>query len=376
MIDNARVLTPSGWSEREETVAFADGVLLAPGERPPESSVLLDAGGHRVVPGIVDVHCEALEQNLAPRNTAVRDEPFALRVAEAQCLAWGVTTPVFTVCAAIEPCARNLSRCRRTMDLAHDARVHFRVELTAIDFLPDGLLDHPAVSLVCFNNHAANAVSGWDVERYLRYVRRVGRLDAGTEARLLRAAARTRDELYDAVHRVARAVRCPLGYHDVEGHELINFCRGQGVRFFEFPVDAGSAEYAAASGAELVMGAHNVVRGGSHNGQADAAELVRSGTCGILCSDYYLPSLFYAPFCLDRENILPLEASWRLVSRNPARLLGLETKGEIRSGADADLLIIAADAHPRILAVVCKGVVRQLSDVCLLRASSRRVRVP
>jgi len=89
----------------------------------------------------------------------------------------------------------------------------------------------------------------------------------------------------------------------------------------------------------VVMGAPNLVRGGSHVGGTSVRDEVAAGRVTVLVSDYYYPSLLRAPFLLAELNIRSLADAWQLVSGNPAKAAGLSgIKGQITLGADADLL--------------------------------------
>jgi alpha-D-ribose 1-methylphosphonate 5-triphosphate diphosphatase len=101
-----------------------------------------------------------------------------------------------------------------------------------------------------------------------------------------------------------------------------------------------------------------VLRGGSHARRIGAAEAVAAGLCTVLTSDYYYPSLLLAPFQLAREGRLPLAQAWDLVSRNPARAVGLEDRGEIAPGQRADLVLIddRDPARPALAATIVGGV--------------------
>jgi alpha-D-ribose 1-methylphosphonate 5-triphosphate diphosphatase len=111
------------------------------------------------------------------------------------------------------------------------------------------------------------------------------------------------------------------------------------VRICEFPLTADCAEKGLARGASVVMGAPNLVRGGSHVGGTSVRDEIAAGRVSILVSDYFYPSLLRAPFLIAELGLLPLEEAWRLVSGNPAEASGLgDRKGRIAVGADADLI--------------------------------------
>jgi alpha-D-ribose 1-methylphosphonate 5-triphosphate diphosphatase len=114
----------------------------------------------------------------------------------------------------------------------------------------------------------------------------------------------------------------------------------------EFPLNETALEDARACGSAIVLGAPNVLRGGSHCGGMSAQELIRHGRCDVLVSDYYYPALFHAPFRLAMNGAASLEQAWALGSANAARAAGLTDRGGIAPGMRADLLLVD-DSHPQ-----------------------------
>ncbi len=102
-----------------------------------------------------------------------------------------------------------------------------------------------------------------------------------------------------------------------------------------------SAAAAHAGGMAVVMGAPNVVRGGSHSGNVSASTLAAAGLLDILSSDYVPFSLLHAAFLLHRELDMKLTEVVAKISLNPARIVGLDDRGEIAAGQRADLVRVA-----------------------------------
>lgn len=127
-------------------------------------------------------------------------------------------------------------------------------------------------------------------------------------------------------------------------------CPRPGVNFplpiaiAEFPADVDIAAKSQAYGAAVLMGAPNLVRGGSHLGLMSVAQAVEHDVLDCLCSDYHYPSLFYAPFKLQELGLMSFEQAWKLVSDRPARAAKIsDRKGKIALGLDADFLLISPD---------------------------------
>ncbi len=112
-----------------------------------------------------------------------------------------------------------------------------------------------------------------------------------------------------------------------------------GVRLAEFPTSLEAATLSHEAGLSVLMGAPNVVRGGSHSGNIAAADLARHGVLDVLSSDYVPFSLIHAPFLLaDEIDTLSLPAAIAMVTSTPAKTVGLDDRGRIAPGLKADLV--------------------------------------
>src|ERR1700726_4357832 len=133
--------------------------------------------------------------------------------------------------------------------------------------------------------------------------------------------------------------------------------RGMGVAIAEFPVNEETARAAAEAGDAIVFGAPNVVRGGSHTGWTNAADMIAKGFCSVLASDYYYPAPLLAAFRLAADGVLPLPNAWDLIAAAPARAAGLADRGVLAAGFRADIVLVDDDVamRPRIVAVIAAG---------------------
>lgn len=133
----------------------------------------------------------------------------------------------------------------------------------------------------------------------------------------------------------ARGVR--LGSHDDADATARANWAALGLDISEFPLSRAAAE--AAQG-PVVMGAPNIVRGGSHNrGGLSAETLIAGGKVTALASDYHYPSLAGAVRALDASGTLDFAQAWRLISEFPAQAMGLADRGRIAPGLRADLVV-------------------------------------
>ena len=84
---------------------------------------------------------------------------------------------------------------------------------------------------------------------------------------------RARRALLDRV----RDTTIALASHDDRTVEEIAENAADGIRISEFPVTMEAALAARDAGMQVIAGAPNIVRGGSHSGNVAAADLVRAG---------------------------------------------------------------------------------------------------
>ena len=147
-------------------------------------------------------------------------------------------------------------------------------------------------------------------------------------------------------NRVSIAAMCrdrsiALASHDDATHDHVRESHQLGSVIAEFPTTFEAAEASRAHGMNVLMGAPNIVRGGSHSGNVAASKLASLGLLDILSSDYYPASLLDAAFRVadDNSNCFTLSQAIRLVTKNPASALNLHDRGEIAEGKRADLVL-------------------------------------
>ena len=135
-----------------------------------------------------------------------------------------------------------------------------------------------------------------------------------------------------------------LGSHDDDSAATRELWRGCGLTISEFPETLEAADAAKAAGDPVVMGAPNVVRGGSHSGKASASDMIAAGLVDALASDYHYPAPKQAVMRLVEEGVCDFAQAWHLVSAGPAGVLGLSDRGTLEAGKRADLVIVDAES--------------------------------
>ncbi len=345
-------------------LALADG-RVAPA--PPAGAARFDATGLLVLPGIVDIHGDAHERQLQPRPGVDLPVDLALRDSAAQLIAAGITTAYLGVTLSWEPGLRSLQAWRALKAAlpaararaASDLRVHLRFEADNLDALEDALagIADGSVHLLGFNDHTPGIAKKLkDPVQLAKYAGRAG-VPAEAFAALAGRAMARRAEIPAARGRLATAARAagiPVLSHDDATLEDRAHYRAQGASICEFPMAEAVAADARAAGEHVVMGAPNVVRGGSHLGWASAAPLAERGIVTVLASDYVWPAMLQAAFAMARRGVLDLPAAWALVSANPAEACGLGDRGRLAPGLRGDVVVVDP-AEPAPVAVFAAG---------------------
>lgn len=245
-------------------------------------------------------------------------------------------------------CARFFSEAIEEVDPSpSEARVHIRHEKVNTDD-HDELLAWIAsgrIHMLSLNDHLPPLDKPAKIERYVAGMRRRVHMTDQELDDFLHTLQENRvigeAQTQDLVA-AARRHGVALASHDDESLEDVVRIRTLGGSIAEFPMYADVAQACRDAGIAVLMGAPNLVRGGSHVGAIGVREALEQQLVDILCSDYHYASLFHAPFLAAQLGILPLENAWKLVSENPARAAGLTEKGRIAPGCDADLLLVSA----------------------------------
>jgi alpha-D-ribose 1-methylphosphonate 5-triphosphate diphosphatase len=197
------------------------------------------------------------------------------------------------------------------------------------------------VRLISLMDHSPGVGQYADLEFY-RNLRRRGGLDEATVdrriAELREQRARVREPNRRTLLDRVRGRGIALASHDDRTVEEIAENARDGIRISEFPVTMAAAEAAKAAGMDVIAGAPNVVRGGSHSGNIAAADLMRSGWVDVFASDYVPPALIEAAFRVAREGLAPLPKAVAMITYRAAELAGLSDRGRLAEEQRADLV--------------------------------------
>jgi alpha-D-ribose 1-methylphosphonate 5-triphosphate diphosphatase len=352
-------------------LAITGGPVCAAGKIVPAgpARVTIDAAGLDILPALIDVHGDAFERAISPRPGVTVPMAIALAEVEAQLLAAGVTTAFLAVTLSWEAGLRSRATyealrdalAARPVGTAPDLRLHVRFEAHNIACLDLLIADIAAgrVAMVSFNDHTPGIIRKLEnPAAAAKFAERAGQSVANfttdaQEAAAIPAAAVQAGRI--ALAEAARAAGLPLASHDDESLAARASFRALGAGISEFPTTEEVARAAIAAGENTIMGAPNVVRGGSHIGWHGAEALVKAGLCSVLCSDYHYPSLLAAPYILARNGSATFTDAIALVTRNAARAAGLPERGSLAIGSRADILLVDPTDTPRVIATISNG---------------------
>jgi alpha-D-ribose 1-methylphosphonate 5-triphosphate diphosphatase len=298
-----------------------------------------------------------------------------LREAEKQLLSHGVTT-IYHSLSLMNGNSGNAKHCFRSKEnlekLAalikdfHEGyhlirhRFHARYEIDNVgiyDYLAE-LLDCGAVHELSFMDHTPGQGQYRNLEVYARSYKNWKSLNSEKSMEDILGEAKSKPvashEMLKRLAAIAHKRNIPLASHDDDSAEKLSFMKNEfGVKISEFPIELGVAKKAHDEGILVVVGAPNVMLGGSHTGNLSAIDAIKAGAADILCSDYYPASLLHSAFRLEEEGIISLPDAVKMLTINPAKAMGLDADyGTVEAGKKADLLVVRK-IHGRPMVYKC-----------------------
>lgn len=325
-----------------------------------------DLDGEHLIPGIVDVHTDNLERQVQPRANARWPSRSAMIAHDGQTISAGVTTVLDALC--LGDLGFDAGRTQTFLDgvadldaLAHTGLLksehflHLRCELPAQDMrdLVDPVADHPLVRMVSLMDHSPGVGQYRDIARYKQM--RIKQMQLAPEqvdrriGELLEQRARLREPQRRWLLDRVRHRNLPLASHDDDSAAAVAANLADGIRISEFPVVMDAALEAKRLGVEVIAGAPNIVRGGSHSGNVAAKDLIRADAVDVLASDYVPPAMVEAAWLSAATGDVTLPQAVAMITDRAARMAGFADRGRIEAGLRADLVQVRPHAgHPII----------------------------
>jgi alpha-D-ribose 1-methylphosphonate 5-triphosphate diphosphatase len=333
-----------------------------------------DFEGDYLIPGLVELHTDHLETHYRPRPGVYWNPLGALQAHDVQIAGSGITTVFDAVRIGSDPetpggmgdhvevLIEAISTGVEDGRLRADHLVHLRCELPTPDVLDDfeRFCHLPLVKLASVMDHTPGQRQYQTVSKYVHYYKERMRFsDAEMDAFI--QTRHDDQERYSARNRAAilkRGIEVGIAFasHDDATPDHVHESVKDGVSIAEFPTTMVAAEQSHAAGLAVLMGAPNVVRGGSHSGNIAATDLAREGCLDVLSSDYIPGALIHAAFMLpEMVDSISLPQAIRMVSSTPAKAAHLSDRGEIVPGKRADLVRVRMHGDMPVV----KGVWRQ-----------------
>lgn len=354
---NAKVVTAN--EVFTGTVVVRDGLISEVSEGNSRLSAARDLNGDYLMPGFIELHTDNLEKYMNPRPGVDWPSDSAVLAHDAQIVGSGITT-VFDALSIgdVNPKGNRLQQLPRMVEaigkanreghMRADHRLHLRCEVSHEKTLEmfEKLVDHELVKLVSLMDHTPGQRQFVKYQKYREYYQGKYHLsDAEMEEFIARQ--RMNADKYSVKYRRKIAGICQeknlaMASHDDATREHVTESAGFGMQIAEFPTTHEAAALSHQLGMKVLMGAPNIVRGGSHSGNIAAADLAGQGVLDILSSDYYPASLLQAVKKLsEQENGYALPKAVATISLLPARAANLNDRGEIRPGLRADLVQVS-----------------------------------
>lgn len=353
LLTHARVVFPNEVRDNVSILVEGDTITaIDPASCAGATEVNL--AGRTLMPGMIDLHCDAMEKEVEPRPGVHFPLEFACAQADKRNAAAGITT----VFHALSFANHELGVRNNTFaaDIARaigdwqthaliDNRVHVRYEVTdeTAPAVLSVLLKDGHAHLMSFMDHSPGQGQFRDVEAYRAYLANTYKTDAAQIDDIL---VRKAEAAQGAMHRMeqlaqlARDCGVSIASHDDDSPQKVATVKALGAVVSEFPVNLETAQAARAQGLATLFGAPNILRGKSQSGNMRALDAVLAGVADCLCGDYSPAALLPSVLKLPDLAGIGLHEAIALVTCNPARAAGLHDRGSIAVGRRADLVAV------------------------------------
>ena len=357
---NATVLKDNELQDR--SISIEDGCI----SKGPFTAV--DMSGYFILPGIIDLHGDAFERHIAPRPKAPFDIRSALRGVDVELAANGVTTAWMAHSWSWEGGRRSPEHAIKFASALRayrknaktNMRIQLRCETHTTETYDDliACLEEFKIDYVIFNNHLPEAqdIIARDLDAFGAWAAQVGKT-SDEHLACIRTAEAQEPLVHDHLVRLSSTfdeMNIRYGSHDDASSDMREYYALLGAKICEFPTTLEAAKTAKQISNPVLMGAPNIVRGGSQSGNISAIDLVRADLCDALVSDYYYPALSQAAISLWQTGELSFPKAWNLISKNPASIMGKASIGSLDYGMHGDLVIMNKETL-QIEATMCGG---------------------
>ncbi len=336
------------------SLLIEDGKIAAINPEVTKNTNMIDLNGKFLLPGAIDLHCDAIEKEIEPRPGTLFPMPFAIAQIDRRNAMAGITTPFHAISFANEELGvRNNNIAATIAREIHryqphalvDNKVHCRYEITdptGLSILLE-LLAENSINLLSLMDHTPGQGQFKDLSAYQNYISLTYKktaAEAETMANKKRQNAASSKERIKLLISKALSQNVPIASHDDDTPERVYTMAKMGVNLSEFPVNLETAKAAINAEMYTIFGAPNILRGQSQSSSMKAIEAIQHQVTSCLCSDYNPATLLASAFRLPEISRLSLSQAVALITFNPAQSLKLGDRGEIAVGKRADLLAV------------------------------------
>ncbi|MGV6889824.1 alpha-D-ribose 1-methylphosphonate 5-triphosphate diphosphatase [Rhodophyticola sp. SM2404] len=337
------------------SVTIEQGVISDITEGDHIAAGAVDCGGDFVIPGLVELHTDNVERHIEPRPDVDWPHLAALIAHDAELASTGITTvfDAMRVGSIHSGKGRYVDYARKLADELLSARdqgyfkishfLHLRAEICSETLLEELAAFGPSdrVGIVSLMDHTPGQRQFRELTALKTYVtKKRGMNDAEFAEHvenLLGLQKRFGAQHEAGAVQEARRLGAVLASHDDTTAEHVETSAKNGVGFAEFPTTVEAAEACRGQGIAVMMGAPNLIRGGSHSGNVAAETLAKGDLLDIVSSDYVPSALLLSAFRLA-EMWDDLPRAIATVTSNPAQAVRLEDRGVLQTGLRGDVL--------------------------------------
>ncbi|SDU26040.1 alpha-D-ribose 1-methylphosphonate 5-triphosphate diphosphatase [Desulfobacula phenolica] len=319
----------------------------------------IDAQGDLIMPGLVDLHSDSLERSIEKRKGVFFDIEFALLNLDRQLAACGITTFCHAISFADDELGlrspkearncvqkiKNFNKSEQSL-VKHNTHIRYEVGSQKSFHIIKELLNQGMIDIMSVMDHTPGQGQFRSMESYIKFHTTEYYL---SQHEILEKAAEKQAENHKSWQMVTKLINMvnaagiPILSHDDDTRQKIDLIKKLGVSASEFPVTLEAATLAYKSGMDIFMGAPNLIRNQSTNGNLKASDVLKHGFCTGLVSDYYPESLFQAAFIASNFTTSREKALQTVTSGPGSFLKPTKNVGVLEKGSDADIIIVNQD---------------------------------
>lgn len=354
IIKNARIVLPD--EVIKGSIFINEGQITELQHGDTQVAEAIDWNGDYLIPGLVELHTDNMEKYFSPRPSVTWPRHSAIMAHDVQMAGSGITTVFDAVAVGYEifksDRAKILDDIIESINHFSDEKlfkadhfIHLRCELsceeTSNEF--DQYSDNSLLRLVSLMDHAPGQRQFARIEKYKEYYQKkyhYSDVEMGDFIDKHQEASKEWASKHrEYIANICLAQNIPMASHDDATKAHVDEAIGYKVNIAEFPTTLEAAKLSHENDLQVLMGAPNLIRGGSHSGNVAASDLADNKYLDIISSDYYPGSMLESAFVLaNMDNDYSLSDAVNCITFNPAKAVGLDDRGSISLGKKADLI--------------------------------------